>query len=322
MKTPAIPIVAHFGEFETGTLLAGGKGASLNAMTRAGLPVPPGFVVGAEAFRRFLDVEGAEATILNLLDVCDVDDAEMLERVSRRITELILTRAMPGDLAVTVGTAYRALSPDGRPCPVAVRSSAIAEDSEAASFAGQQETYLNICDEAGVLHHIRACWASFFRPRAIFYRAKKHTLADLRIAVVIQHMVSPEKSGVMFTADPVRRRRDQMIVEATWGLGEAVVSGLVTPDNYTVRKRDGAVVTCFVPRKPVAIVRDEQHSGVYETTLDDEQAQARVLSDEELQQLAGLGRQLEAHFGKPQDVEWAIEAGRIYLLQSRPITTL
>jgi pyruvate,water dikinase len=180
--------------------------------------------------------------------------------------------------------------------PVAVRSSATAEDSEAASFAGQQETYLHVEGADVVAARVVDCWASFFSERALFYRSRKGSLEDLGMAVVVQRMVEPDKSGVVFTVDPVRRRRDRMIVEAVFGIGEQVVSGEVTPDHY-VLDRDGE------PK------RERLPNG-------------GVLDPAELRMLAELGRGLEERFGRPQDIEWAIADGRLYLLQSRPVTTL
>ncbi len=179
---------------------------------------------------------------------------------------------------------------------MAVRSSACAEDSDAASYAGQQETFLNVSGGADVCRRIVECWASFFSERALFYRARKGSLDDLRMAVVVQRMVEPKKSGVLFTADPVQRRRDRMIVEAIYGLGEQVVSGQVTPDHYVV-DRAGATKREHLPN-------------------------GGVLDGAELAALARLGLSLEETFGAPQDVEWAIADGELYLLQSRPVTTL
>src|SRR5205085_6607654 len=179
---------------------------------------------------------------------------------------------------------------------VAVRSSACAEDSETASYAGQQETYLNVSGGDEVCTRIVDCWASFFSERALFYRARKGSLTDLGMAVVVQKMLDPVKSGVIFTADPVIRRRDRIIIEAVFGLGEQVVSGAVTPDHYVVDRAGN--------------IKREQIVA------------KRVLEAEELRQLVQLGRKLEEHFGTPQDIEWAMEDGNIYLLQSRPVTTL
>ena len=254
---------------------AGGKGASLAAMTAAGLRVPSGFALAAGVLEQAADAERLRA----LAGAGDHEAAQALVR-----------EASPP--RPDIESAYERLGGG----LVAVRSSACAEDSEAASFAGQQETYLNVLGAAEVSRHVVECWASFFSERALFYRAKKGSLDDLRMAVVVQRMVEPDKSGVLFTVDPVQRRRDRMLVEAVFGLGEQVVSGHVTPDHYVV-DRAGQVV-----REQLV------HGG--------------VLDADELAALAGLGRRLEEQFGSPQDVEWAIEGGEVYLLQSRPVTAL
>jgi pyruvate,water dikinase len=256
--------------------LAGGKGASLAAMTAEGLPVPPGFVIASTAFEAAVDTDA----LRKLMRATDVDAA----------------RAM-------VATAEPPRGPIGRHYAeltglVAVRSSACAEDSEAASYAGQQETYLNTDGLAEVLANVVRCWLSFFTERAVFYRREKGSLDDVAIAVVVQEMVDSDRSGVLFTVDPVHGRRDRMVVEAARGLGEAVVSGEVTPDNYTLG-RDGAV------RKSRVVGAE------------------RVLSDADCAALAGLGRRLADLHGGPQDIEWAFDAdGRLFLLQSRPVTTI
>jgi pyruvate,water dikinase len=255
--------------------VAGGKGASLAAMTAAGLPVPPGFSVPAHVLEEVAD--GAR-----LRELARVQDAEGAQAVVR-------SAAPP---ASEIAGAYERLGAG----PVAVRSSACSEDSETASFAGQQETYLNVVGADEVCARVVDCWASFFTERALFYRARKGSLDDLGMAVVVQRMVEPEKSGVVFTVDPVQRRRDRMVVEAVFGLGEQVVSGAVTPDHY-VLDREGAVK------------REQLQNG-------------GVLTPGELHRLAELGRGLEERFGGPQDIEWAIVGGEIYLLQSRPVTTL
>ena len=299
--------------------LSGGKGASLSRMARAGLPVPPGFVVCTTAFRHFLAAHQLEGRLHALLGQVDATRERDLRAVSATIRHLILELPMPEPLATSIAAAYRAL---GNAPRVAVRSSAAAEDSQAASFAGQQETYLNVQGEDEVLRRVRACWASLFTPRALFYRGHKTSVTDIDMAVVVQEMIAPEKAGVMFTVDPVLRRRDRVMIEAAWGLGESVVAGRITPDHYVLDKATGQVLTTFVPAKQLAVVPDERGSGVREIELDPEQAQGRVLSDAELVALAELGQQLEAHFGQPQDVEWGIAGDRIYVLQSRPVTTL
>jgi pyruvate, water dikinase len=253
---------------------AGGKGAGLARMTAAGLPVPRGFVVPAWRLRQAVDAEGLRGLAL----AGDHAAAQALVRTAEPPHE-------------SVASAYRELG-EGL---VAVRSSACAEDSGAASYAGQQETFLNVLGRADVCRRIVDCWASFFSERALFYRARKGSLDDLQIAVVVQEMVEPRKSGVLFTVDPVQRRRDRMVVEAVYGLGEQVVSGHETPDHYVIDRAGRSKRERLV------------HGG--------------VLEPEELTRLAELGRTLEERFGEPQDVEWAIVEDSICLLQSRPVTT-
>ena len=279
------------------TAIAGGKGASLSRMAAAGLPVPPGFVVSAAAFRDFLDSCEGAALIAKLTKHLDVDDAAAVEQAARQIRALITSTPMPRALARAICAAHEKLAHRDL---VAVRSSAVSEDGLAASFAGQQETYLNVRGSEAVLRRIQECWASFFSPRALFYRAQKAVLGDTRMAVVVQEMVQADKSGVMFTVDPIRGRRDCMVIEGAPGLGDAIVSGEITPDHYVVSREDGSAVDMFIP---------DENRG-------------RSVSDDELNDLRLLGLKLEAFFGSPQDVEWCIRSGELLLLQSRPITTL
>jgi pyruvate, water dikinase len=254
--------------------VAGGKGASLAAMTVAGLNVPPGFVIRADAMASRVDAEALGACATRL----DWEAAQRLVRVAEPPRR-------------EIGEAYDRLGG-----AVAVRSSACAEDSEEASFAGQQETFLDVEGVDEVCERVVECWASFFSERALFYRSQKGSLEDLGIAVVVQTMVDAEKSGVLFTVDPVARRRDRVLVEAVYGLGEQVVSGEITPDHY-ITDRTGEV-------KTERLV----HGG--------------VLTRDELRTVVEVGTSLEGQFGRPQDVEWAIAGGMLYLLQSRPVSTL
>ena len=285
---------------------AGGKGSSLARMAALGLPVPPGFVIPANALADALPDGGAELRAL-----ARRQDAEAAQT-------LIRTVELDPALREAVLSAYDALGP-GRDVPVAVRSSACAEDSEAASFAGQQETFLHVRGPDQVRARIRDCWASFFSERALFYRSKKGSLADLGMAVVVQRMVNADLAGVLFTMDAVQRRRDRMVVEVVIGLGEAAVSGAVTPDHYVI-KRDGRVRKARVHEQPYAIVAGED-GGVVERPLDASEGGARKASDELLARLARLGDDLEQRVGVPQDIEWAVEDGQLYVLQARPVTT-
>jgi len=284
---------------------AGGKGSSLARMAALGLPVPPGFVVPANALADALPDGGAE-----LRGLAERQDAEAAHA-------LIRTVELDPALSEAVLLAYAGLGPDD--VPVAVRSSATAEDSEAASFAGQQETFLHVRGGDRVRERVRDCWASFFSERALFYRSKKGSLGDLGMAVVVQRMVDADIAGVLFTCDPVRKRRDRMVVEAVIGLGEAAVSGAVTPDHY-VLKRDGSVRKAQVHAQPYAVVADPR-GGVVERPLSPEEAGARKADDELLAALARLGEDLEQRVGVPQDIEWAVQDGQLYVLQARPVTT-
>jgi pyruvate,water dikinase len=204
---------------------------------------------------------------------------------------------------------------------VAVRSSAVCEDGESASFAGQQETFLNVRGAQEVVRRVQDCWASFFTPRAMFYRAEKGDINDTRMAVVIQEMIAADKSGVMFTVDPVSKTREHLVIEAVFGLGEGVVSGLITPDHYVINKIDGSKIREFIAPQSTAIVC-EPDGGTREIDLAEEQGAARVLTGQQLDCLVKLGIKLEEFFGAPQDVEWCIRGDEIFLLQSRPITNL
>ena len=299
---------------------AGGKGASLSRMTSVGLAVPPGFVVCAAAFARFLDAAGVTARITDLLDGLDVERQADRDGAAEAVQTLIRELPFPTELADAIVDAYGRLG-DGATVEVAVRSSAIAEDSGVASFAGQQQTFLNVAGAGAVLDRVRNCWASFFGGNALFYRSAKGSLADTAMAVVVQRLVTPDKSGVLFTADPISRRRDRMTVEAAWGFGEAVVSGLVVPDNYALARPDGRLLRALVPPKSVMLARASD-GGLVEATVPPDRATGRVLDDAELAELATLGERVEAFFGAPQDIEWAIADGQLYLLQSRPITTI
>jgi len=297
LKSSAEAVVAFVDLPPESAAIAGGKGASLSRMAAAGLPVPPGFVVAAGAFHDFLESCGGGALIASLTKDLDVEDAQAVAHAAARIRQLIVSTPLPPSLAEAILAAHERLAHGGL---VAVRSSAVSEDGLTASFAGQQESYLNVRGGDAVLDRVRECWASFFSPRALFYRAQKAVLADTRMAVVVQEMVQADKSGVMFTVDPIRNRREYMVIEGAPGLGDAIVSGEITPDHYVVSREEGVTVEVFIP--------------------DDECG--RVLSEHELDGLRRLGLRLEAFFGSPQDVEWCIRGGELLLLQSRPITTL
>ena len=295
----------------------GGKGASLGELEGAGLPVPPAFVLTADTFRDFLDDADLEDELAAALEV-DVQDSAALADAAQHAQSLVLETPLPESLQAEILAAYDDLG-DGA-ARVAVRSSATAEDLPEASFAGQQETFLNVTRE-DLLDRVRECWASLYTQRAIYYRAEQgFDQAAVDIAVVVQEMAEASISGVLFTSHP-STGDDRTIVEAAWGLGEAVVSGAVSPDNYVIGP-DGEVEEVAVAEKKVMHVRDEETGETVERPVPEERRTERVLADEALAQLATVGERIEAHYGTPQDVEWAIADGDLYVLQSRPITTI
>jgi phosphoenolpyruvate synthase/pyruvate phosphate dikinase len=288
-------------------------------MAGAGLPVPPGFVVSAAAFQSFLAHHGAGQLAIDVTDGLDVHDHAALDAASKRLRDVILGNPLTPDLLEGLGRAWRAL---GSGTPVAVRSSAVSEDGEAASFAGQQETFLNVRGEAAVAGCVQACWASFFAPRALFYRAQKGLLSDTRMAVVVQEMIAADSSGVMFTVDPIRKRRDCMVAEAVFGLGEGLVSGEITPDHYVLDRDNGSLLDSFIAVQTIAIVYDAEHGGTRHLELSEADGGARVLGDDQLRSLHQVALRAEQVFGSPQDIEWCFRGGELLVLQSRPITTL
>ena len=297
LKSSAEPVVPFADLPPQSAAIAGGKGASLSRMAAAGLPVPPGFIVSAAAFQNFLESSGGAALIASLTQDLDVDDGRAVENAAGQIRRLIVSTPLPAPLARAILDAHEGLMHGGL---VAVRSSAVCEDGLTASFAGQQESYLNVDGGDAVLNCVRECWASFFSPRALFYRAQKAVLADTRMAVVVQEMVQAEKSGVMFTVDPIRNRRECIVIEGAPGLGDAIVSGEITPDHYVVSRDEGVVVESFIP---------DDRPG-------------RVLSEHELRRLENIRPAARGVFRISQDVEWCIRDGELLVLQSRPITTL
>jgi pyruvate,water dikinase len=297
----------------------GGKGASLGEMASIGLPVPKAFMVTAQAFRRFLIETGLEKKIFASYERLDVENNEALEKAANGAKAMVLKAKIPSALKNDIRKAYKKM--DTEDLIVAVRSSATAEDLPDASFAGQQETYLNIKGEAALLEAVQKCWASLYGARAIYYRARQgfddHTV---NISVVVQQLVHSEKAGVMFTSHPITGE-SLTIIEGSWGLGEAVVSGSVSPDKYIFDQRSEKVVDVLISNKLVEIVADGDN-GTKLVDVVGARQNAQVLSEEEITKLATYGKIAENHYGIPQDVEWGIMDGTIYILQSRPITTI
>jgi phosphoenolpyruvate synthase/pyruvate phosphate dikinase len=294
---------------------AGGKGANLTRLAQAGFPVPPGFIVATTAYNAFVATNELAAWILDAVDSAPPDDSQALETLSAAIHARFAEAHVPPDIASAIDDAYAAL---GSP-PVAVRSSATAEDLPGVSFAGQQDTYLNVVGEKALLKAVIDCWSSLWTARAISYRARSgFSHADVSLAIVVQEMVDSQTSGVLFTANPLTGRRTETVIEATLGLGEALVSGQVDPDHYLVDET-GRVREKTLGIKALAIHAREGGGTV---AVEEDAAKHQALPDEAILELSQLGQRVADFFGAPQDIEWARVNGHCYLLQSRPITTL
>jgi len=298
--------------------LAGGKGASLGEMTQAGLQVPPGFVVLSTTFEKFVELsEGMKEEIDAVLDSVDHKVTHTIEDASERIQAIIQNTEISEEISLEILKFFDQLGVEF----VAVRSSATAEDSSSAAWAGQLDTYLNTTRE-NLLKNVRRCWASLFTPRAIFYRFEKELQKQhISVAVVVQKMVQSEVAGIAFSVHPVTRDRNQMIIEAGYGLGEAVVSGQITPDSYIVDKQDSTIIDINV---------SEQEKGLFKKGIDgnewvnisEDLKERQKLTNEQVLVLAELIIKIEKHYGFPCDIEWAFEKEEFYITQSRPITTL
>ncbi|HIP25430.1 MAG TPA: pyruvate, water dikinase, partial [Archaeoglobus profundus] len=301
--------------------MVGGKAANLGELLRLGIPIPDGFVIDGKTYLNFLEGSGLKEKIMKILKSVNVEDTKQLEEASKKIRELIENTPMPKDVEDEIRKAYRRLcEEEGEEVYVAVRSSATAEDLPDASFAGQQETYLNVKGEEEVVSKVKKCWSSLFTTRAIFYRVQKgFKHGEVSIAVIVQKMVNSEKSGVMFTSHPVTGDKIS-IIEAVWGLGEAIVSGKITPDHYEYDRINRKITVVKIAEKKLMITR--QDDKTIEIKLDEKKAKERVLSDKEIEELVKIGEIIEEHYECPQDIEWAIEKGKIYILQTRPITTI
>jgi phosphohistidine swiveling domain-containing protein len=297
----------------------GGKGASLVKLAQAGLPVPAGFHVTTAAYRDFIATNGLQPHILAALKDVDPLQPSTLETASEAISRLFAEAKIPDELADAILQAYTAL-PVEDPA-VAVRSSATAEDLPGASFAGQQETYLNIRGAQNVLDATRKCWASLWTARAIAYRLRQGIAPDqVALAVVIQLLIPADAAGILFTANPVSGKRNEAVINAAWGLGEAIVGGAVTPDTITVDKHKGTVVQRETAQKQVMTIRSD--SGTQEEPVPDALRAKAVLSDAQAAELARYGSQIEEQYGMPMDIEWALVDGQFFILQARPVTAL
>ncbi len=298
--------------------LVGGKGANLGELTAAKLPVPPGFVVTSDAYRYAVETAGIADRLAKLVANVNADSQSDLTEAAGEAQELLRTLILPKDLATAIVEAYQKL---GEGVRVAVRSSGTGEDAGDTSFAGMNATLTNVSGDDEVLSSVKACWASLYGARVISYRVTRGLTDVPSMGVVVQEMIPSERSGVMFTADPSTSDTSRIVIEAAFGQGEVVVSGEVEPDTYVVAKAGPALMHVRVGQKSFKIVRGPDGKDL-NVDLSAEEASKRVLSDDDVLQLAKLGLATEAHYGAPQDTEWAMANGTLYLVQSRPITTL
>lgn len=310
-------LIKNFTEIsKTDTLIAGGKGASLGEMMQAGIPVPPGFVILSGAFDEFTKATGLGIDIDAILGKVIIKEPDAAENASKKIQAMILAERIPENMENEILASFHKLDAEF----VAVRSSATSEDSASAAWAGQLDSFLNTTEKT-LLENVKKCWASLFTPRAIFYRFEKELhQTKISVAVVVQKMVESEKSGIAFSVHPVTQDRNQIIIEAGYGLGEAIVSGSVTPDSYVVGKQAFDILEINVQDQSKALYR--KTGGGNEWRELGGKGKEQVLTKDEIVELAKLIAKIESHYDFPCDIEWAEEAGRLYIVQSRPITTL
>jgi len=295
---------------------AGGKGASLGEMTQAGLSVPPGFVVLATAFDEFLKQTDLNIEIDSIIKKVNHKDINSVQEASVKIRDLINDKLIPENIKKEIEKEFNKL----KARYIAVRSSATAEDSSIASWAGELESYLNVIKK-DLLESVKKCWSSLFTPRAIFYRfEKKLNNQKISVAVVIQKMVQSEISGICFTVHPVTEDRNQMVIEAGYGLGEAIVGGKITPDTYVINKKLNSILDINISKQKMMIIKTLK--GTIETKVPALRQDKQKISNKQIIQLAKICKKIEEHYKYPQDIEWAIENNKIYITQSRPITTL
>lgn len=297
--------------------IAGGKGASLGEMTQAGIAVPPGFIILASAFDEFLKTTDINIAINSILKTVDSNVIHTIDNASKQISSLILGIVIPDNIVAEIILAFKKLDTEF----VAVRSSATAEDSKKAAWAGQLDTFLNTTEET-ILENIKKCWASLFSPRAIFYRFEQNLQShEISVGVVVQKMVNSEISGIAFSVHPVTQDKNQLIIEAGLGLGESIVSGQITPDSYVVSKDSLEIIDININEQNKALFRGKNGKNEWQT-LDSKRAKQQVLTKENILELSKQIIIIEKHYGFPVDVEWAYEANNFYIVQSRPITTL
>ncbi|HHU70006.1 MAG TPA: phosphoenolpyruvate synthase [Thermoanaerobacterales bacterium] len=311
--------------------LVGGKGANLGELTQNGVNVPPGFFVTSSAYKKFISIANLDEKIKEIINSLDVEDSAQLQLKSKEVRDLIISCKVPEEIRKNIEESYIKFGETiGIKDPsVAIRSSATAEDLPEASFAGQQDTYLEIKGIDEVVSHVKKCWASLWTARAIYYRERQgFNHFEVSLSVVVQKMVNSEKSGVMFTANPVNNNTNEIMINASWGLGEAIVSGAVTPDEYIVEKDSLSIVEKHIADKKVMIIKKDSGVGTVEVNVEDylgfDKVRTQCLSDEEIKELSRIGIAIEELYGSYQDIEWAFDKDtkKLYILQSRPITTL
>src|SRR3989338_2612854 len=318
----------------------GGKAASLGEMFNIKLPIPNGFCVTADAYSYFLEETNIKNKIAKLLDNLDVEDTSKLEETADKIQELMIKQEVPHKIKNVITESYELMNIDpslvntgnsalsyikaGRDSPyVAVRSSATAEDLPQASFAGQQATFLNVKGNKNVLEAVKKCWASLFTARAIYYRTKNNfDHMKVYLCVIVHRMINGDVSGVMFTANPTTNDESEIMIEASYGVGETIVSGSVNPDNYLVNKEDLFIKEIKIHKKDFMITRDDNNGENKKIQLDEQKANSQCLNERRIRELAEYGKKIESHYRKPMDIEWGIERNKLYILQARPITTL
>src|SRR3989344_43558 len=309
--------------------VAGGKGTNLGIMFKLHLPVPNGFAVTAQCYREFTNRTKITEKIQQFLQGLNIEDTDTLQQRADQIQKLISSTPVPEDIAEEIMINYELLGAEkevtsllnAKEVFVAVRSSATAEDLPSASFAGQQAKFLNIKGKEQVVRAVRDCWASLFTARAIYYREKqKFDHSKVLISAIVQKMVNADKSGIMFTVNPATNQGDEIVIEAIYGLGEFIVGGEVNPDMYIVGKKNRDIQKIEIRKKEKGLFRTSL--GTNETRIIPKEIQERqVLNDKEIQELSRLGKRLEEHYGRPQDIEWAVEQGTVYIVQTRAVTT-
>jgi len=308
---------------------AGGKGANLAEMTNINLPVPPGFCIIAQTYAEFIEKTGIKNKIQELLKELNIENTEKLQEISKKIQELIQNTSIPDEITEDIKESYELLGV-GKEAEdlvgsedifVAVRSSATAEDLPEASFAGQQATFLNIKGKQNVVEAVRNCWASLYTARAIYYREKNNfEHSKVLICAVVQKMVDSEQSGIMFTINPATNQEDEIVIEAVYGLGEPIVGGQLSPDFYLINKKDRTIKQIEVKKQEWGLYRNEQGENE-KKKIPEELQERQVINDVDIKELTRLGKKIEEHYGKPQDIEWAIEKGKVFIVQSRAVTT-